>query len=510
MMSKGELRTVRKSAFFLSVLAALLICSSLVYPVFGAEASKPAVPAGLKFIETSADDQEWADIQSVVQKYEQGYVDAVNKGDFKIVEPFITPGSSFYNQQKKLVASLFKQGTKEKLVKYTLERAEDLNSKYKVYVVEEIEISTPGKAKKVNEYVWIYDINKTAMGWKVGAIAKWTDYDEYVKIASGRVKTDGYYVDDFCRYYGYLLTDAVNSLYIGALKRISGGSGILEQQKKLITDLRRYGTAFELLEPQNIEYGFNEKELKGTSSNNYIFKYKTGAGSQSRMEIKLKFDLEEVRTGYDGYAKILGMQVISISDIGIPSTGKTLQSFVPKGWKVLDKVDGDLNKDNLADTAAVLEQDMELKTQGYDTAPERILIILFKQKDGSCKLAADADKAVLRANEGGIFGDPYDSISIKNGVLSIAFYGGSIDRWGYTYKFRYQNGGWYMIGATLYNCNIGSGEYTTEDFNLSTGMETITKGIEGGKSTSRTVNRGKKALVELKGFNASSIDAAAF
>ena len=67
-----------------------------------------------------------------------------------------------------------------------------------------------------------------------------------------------------------------------------------------------------------------------------------------------------------------------------------------------------------------------------------------------------------------------------------------------------------MIGATLYSCYLGTGEYTTEDFNLSTGKEIITKGIEGGKSTRQNVNRGKKALVNLKDFKASSISESSF
>lgn len=486
------------------VLIVLLLNNSFIYPVYGSSTAATTA-TGLKFIETSADDKEWADVKEIVKKYEEGYVEAVSKGDFKIVEQYITPRSAFYDQQKKLVSSLSKQGITEKLIKYSLEKTEYLKDKYRAYVVEKIEVSAPGKAKKANEYVWIYDINKTTKGLKIGALAKWTDYKQYVEKAEARVKTNGYYIDDFCSYYNYLLIDAVNSLYIGRLKEISNSNDILEKQKQLIIIMRGYGTEFELLKYQNIVCDLGKDELSGKSTDKYILQYKSKDKNKSIMEIKIGFDLEEVREGYTGYAKILDMQIESMEIVDIPVSGKSLESFIPKGWRLLDKADGDLNTDKLVDTAAVIEQDRKWVVEDFGSAPERILIILNKQKDGSYKMALSSINAILKADEGGIFGDPYEDISIKNGVLTFSFYGGSNYRWGYTYKFRYQNNGWFMIGATLYNIYTGTGEYTSKDFNLSIGKETVTKGVEGVKSTMKNINRGKKPLVNLRNFVAATI-----
>jgi hypothetical protein len=500
---------MRKLTLILFIIVGLLLSISFSSIAYGTDTST-ASPAALKFVEQSASDKEWADIQAVLKNYENSYVNAVNKGDFKAVEPYITPGSAFYSQQKTLVSSLFRQGIGEKLVGYSLERAEYLKDKYKVYVVEKIEVSAPGKAKKVNEYVWIYDVNKTAKGMKIGAIAKWSDYKAYKESAEGRVKTDGYYVDDFGNSYSYQLVDAVNSLYIGRLKEISGSSGILDRQKQLITDMRRLGTGFELVRYQNLDYSFDEAKLTGTSFNSYIFKYQSRDRKETLLDLKIRFDLEEVRIGYSGYAKILDMKVESFESITVPLSGKTLQSFIPKGWKLFEKAEGDLNKDGLADTAAVVEEDRRWEIQDFGNAPGRILIILLKQKDGSFKLGISSLTTVLKADEGGVFGDPFDRISIKGGVLSLGFYGGSNYRWGYTYKFRFQNNGWFLIGVTQYNIYTGTGEYTTKDFNLSTGKESITKGIEGGKSTVQIINRGKKTLVDLKNFDTANISDAVF
>ncbi len=497
-----------KKLSFISLVLVILLLSSSICPVYGTTGD--VASAGLKFIEQSAEDKEWAAIREIVNEYELGYVAAVSKGNFSAVEPYITPGSAFYTQQKNLVSSLFKKGTKEKLVNYSLEKTEYLKEKYQVYVVEEIEVTTPGKAAKLNKYVWIYDINKTAKGLKIGAIAKWTDYGAYSEAASGRVKTNGYCIEDFGSYYGYLLTDSLNSLYIGTLKEISGTGALLEQQKQLITKMRGYGMGFELQKYRNIDCDSGEDGLSGTSTNRYIFRYRSADKSECMMELKLSFKLDEVRVGYTGYARILGMQIESMENILVPSSGKTLQSFIPKGWKLCDNASGDLNGDKLADIAAIFEQDRKGTVEDYGNAPERILAILIKQKDGNYKLAVSSIKAILKADEGGVFGDPYEAISIKNGVLSFSFYGGSNYRWGYNYKFRNQNNGWFLIGATLYEIYTGTGEYTTKDFNLSTGKETITKGVEGGKSTVQNISRGKKPLVDLKNFNAASMSESAF
>jgi len=186
----------------------------------------------------------------------------------------------------------------------------------------------------------------------------------------------------------------------------------------------------------------------------------------------------------------------------IKTAAKRINDFIPKGWKINYKIEGDLNKDKLIDFAAVIEQNFKYEV-GSEAAPERILIIAFRQKDNnSYKLSIQSSKAILLANDGGVFGDPfYEGLSIKNGTLVLDFYGGSIDRWGLTYKFRYQNSGWFMIGATVLSMNVGDGHETIEDYNLSTGKAIVSKGIEGNKLTEKAVNRGVKKLLNLKDFN---------
>lgn len=52
---------------------------------------------------------------------------------------------------------------------------------------------------------------------------------------------------------------------------------------------------------------------------------------------------------------------------------------------------------------------------------------------------------ILRAGEGGLLPDPYDGMEINHGVLRINF---DFVRGFQTYKFRWQKGDFYLIGAS--------------------------------------------------------------
>ena len=179
--------------------------------------------------------------------------------------------------------------------------------------------------------------------------------------------------------------------------------------------------------------------------------------------------------------------------------GKSIDSFVPKGWKLIKEASGDLNKDGLEDIVGVIEfiKTYEINMEG---APPRILFIAFKEKD-AYSLSIQTDKAILRSDMGGVWGDPFESISVNRGSILITFYGGSNYRWGEVYRFRYQNNGWYLIGATIHSSYTGTGEETNEDYNLLTGKMIKTTIDKSGKKQEETINRGKKKLVNLIDFD---------
>lgn len=195
----------------------------------------------------------------------------------------------------------------------------------------------------------------------------------------------------------------------------------------------------------------------------------------------------------------------------LPAVAKQPAAFVPKGWHVLAKAEGDLNKDNLLDWAAVLEADQPVKSlKEYDNDQKpRILFVAFKQADGAYKLSVQSNEYVLLSNEGGIFGDPWDDLRIERGTLLVRFYGGSADRWAYAYRWRFQQNDWYLIGFTHTATSTVSNEFEQYDFNLSTGAAEHTVGqlLEDDNPKKvrpadkvRRFSIGKKPPFKLRGF----------
>jgi hypothetical protein len=184
----------------------------------------------------------------------------------------------------------------------------------------------------------------------------------------------------------------------------------------------------------------------------------------------------------------------------LPKTGKNLESFIPKGWKTLMSAKGDLNKDGFEDIAAIIEQPDKGKKDA-DASNARIIFVILKTKEGF-SLSVQAAKAVLLADEGGVFGDPLSGLTIERGSILLSFYGGASEKWGITARFRYQDSGWYMIGYTFETHTVdGSG--SNDDYNLLTGDKINTTYDENGKSKTTNSHRGKKKLINLTDYIAS-------
>lgn len=136
------------------------------------------------------------------------------------------------------------------------------------------------------------------------------------------------------------------------------------------------------------------------------------------------------------------------------------------------QAEGDLNQDGKPDAALVLKNPAE-ETFPPDEEWPRLLILVLQKPEGGYRLAAKSSEAVLCRTCGGVFGDPLAEIQIKNGVLIIDHYGGSRDRWGYTHRWRYQDGDWLLIGETQISHDTLSPVAKSEDVNLLTGARIV-------------------------------------
>ena len=112
---------------------------------------------------------------------------------------------------------------------------------------------------------------------------------------------------------------------------------------------------------------------------------------------------------------------------------QTLRSFIPADYSILDSASGDMNKDGRRDLLVILKNNHE-ENNGDIVRP---LLVLMGGEKKLYELAARNDSVVLCKGCGGVFGDPYAGMTVKNNFFSIEHYGGSNWRWTRIITFRY-------------------------------------------------------------------------
>ncbi len=194
----------------------------------------------------------------------------------------------------------------------------------------------------------------------------------------------------------------------------------------------------------------------------------------------------------------------------LPKTGKDVESFVPKGYQILFQKEGNLNQDKTKDVAVIIESISEindLKEADHAQKP-RILFVLMGKTAGGYDLSVQSNESIMLSDDGGVFGDPLQELYIMGKTVCVDYYGGSNHKWSYTYKWRYQNIDWFLIGATHSTMDPFENKLETYDFNLSTGKaeHSIMPYLEEdeGKPTlkpkTKRFSPGKKSLYKLKEF----------
>lgn len=149
------------------------------------------------------------------------------------------------------------------------------------------------------------------------------------------------------------------------------------------------------------------------------------------------------------------------------------ENSIPKEYRSIKEIFGDLNKDSIDEKVVVYNvSDTEDDVEGVDRE-----VIIFKKEKGDWVIWHRSKTAVGNSKDGGMMGDPFEDIEIKNGILLISQSGGSSWKWGYTDKYRFQNNNFELIG---YVSNAGKVcEYWQDvDYNISTGKIIIKKEYE--------------------------------
>ena len=197
--------------------------------------------------------------------------------------------------------------------------------------------------------------------------------------------------------------------------------------------------------------------------------------------------------------------IFSIFSFGenFPEKAKNIDGFIPKGWKTVLSAKGDLSNDKLEDVAIIIEKTDKaniVKNENlgseYLNLNPRILLVLFKQKNGSYILAGKNDKGFIKSEgnkESPALMDTLDSISIKNNILKIKLnYFLSAGSWSVTqntYTFRFQNQKLELIGFDNNSFMRNSGEQEEFSINFSTNK---IKTTTGGNMFDEKLNKPKE------------------
>ena len=140
---------------------------------------------------------------------------------------------------------------------------------------------------------------------------------------------------------------------------------------------------------------------------------------------------------------------------------------------------GDLDKDGLSDLVVMATPDfpefIEKRDDGYEyNYNQPVLAIFFGGKDGGYRCFKQYENVIPRRTDSFLSVDCTLQV-LANGVLQIGLeYFSSMGSWGtsdYSYKFRFQNGDFFLIGQDEQNHMRNTGEAETTSYNYLTGKK---------------------------------------
>jgi len=158
-------------------------------------------------------------------------------------------------------------------------------------------------------------------------------------------------------------------------------------------------------------------------------------------------------------------------NISLKSLPKSIIKHLEPNHSVLFIKSGDLNRDKINDMI-VVSKDMQEDNESRVDEFSRGLYLFIGNKSGSYTLVKKNNNVVYGKDSGGIFGDPFERISIKNGYFSIEHHGGSNLQWLVTISFKYDkiDKDWYLYQLIRSNFHTSDPEIvetqvqTADDF----------------------------------------------
>jgi hypothetical protein len=152
-----------------------------------------------------------------------------------------------------------------------------------------------------------------------------------------------------------------------------------------------------------------------------------------------------------------------------------LMHYIEAGDELDTLIRGDLNKDDFEDVVMVIAPIKKKPNTIY----KRDVMILLQKQDGTYEPTTEGMNVTVGINE--LPGYAFTGVSIKNGVLIIEHifpHGGS------KHLYRFQNGDFYLIGASSHTEDTAHRE--SIEYNLNTGKYVKTNTVLNPESTTTT------------------------
>lgn len=171
----------------------------------------------------------------------------------------------------------------------------------------------------------------------------------------------------------------------------------------------------------------------------------------------------------------------------LKETGNSFQDIIPNDWRILDAKTGDLNQDGILDLVFAIQNTdkSNIKSSdiwGIDSVDfnPRILGVYFGVDSGGFKQEFTSNNFII-LRDSPTMDEPFDGLEIsEQGVLKIRFRfwysAGSWSMSNHTYKFRFQDNEFVLIGYDSNEAHRASGETTSYSINFLTKKMKITKG----------------------------------
>ncbi|MGM9479289.1 hypothetical protein ACS5PU_22900 [Pedobacter sp. GSP4] len=211
------------------------------------------------------------------------------------------------------------------------------------------------------------------------------------------------------------------------------------------------------------------------------------------------------------------MNMLASTVFGQVQHNKNPHNFLPKGYVVFEKINGDLNKDGLEDCVLVIKATNKSKIvtdeQGKKLDRNRRGIIVLLNKNKHYELAVKNYACFSSENEdGGVYFAPELSVEIKKGNLYAHYSHGRYGYW--QYVFRYQNSDLALIGydasngGAVIDSEVSINFLTKKKLEKVNTNEKATGGDEVFKETSKNIKVNSMIkLGEIKDFDELDMNA---